>query len=239
MRLKGQGMDGKSLEFYQIYYKDDQLKSLYDFTIPHYNPTLTPYFENSVIASLVPKAKADLVAICSWRLKSKRGDSSTEIILKRAGHFELTKEHIVASDFDIAVLTPRSPTHKPLAMAANWHGKAWVDAFRTLKIFLHTHKLCKVPDELTNTIYENHFIAKWEIYSDYVSQCLIPVLDFVGKEEVFSADSGYLQKKRNDQEAIADYQKVSGRNDWPIAPFILERLFSIWIEGKGFKIINL
>lgn len=232
-------MAGKSLGFFQIYYKDEQLKSLYDFAIPHYNPTLTPYFENSVIKALVPKAQADLVAVCSWRLRSKRGDSSTEGILKRAGHFELTHEHIVTSDFDIAVLTPRSASHKPLAMAANWHGKAWVDAFRALKIFLHGHKLCKVPDELTNTIYENHFCAKREIYSDYVSQCLVPVLDYVGKEEVFSADSGYLQKKRNDQEAIRDYQKVSGRSDWPIAPFILERLFSIWIEGKGFKIINL
>lgn len=232
-------MAGKSLEFYQIYYKDEQLERLYPFALPHRNETLTPYFENSVIAELVPKTKAEFVGVASWRLRSKRGNSSTEIILKREGKFDLTEENIVNSDFDIAVLTPRNANHKPLAMARNWHGKAWDNAFLSLKIFLHGHKLCKVPDELSNTIYENHFIAKREIYLDYVQQCLKPVIEFMSKEAVFEADSGYLQKKRNDQEAIKEYQAKSGRLDWPIAPFILERLFSIWIEYRKFKVINL
>lgn len=240
MQGKSLGMAG-TLEFYQIFYKDEQKEQLYPFAIPFRNERLTPYFENSVIAELVPKTQADFVSICSWRLKQKRASSSTEIILRRAGTFELTHESIIANlGFDIAILTPHNSTHKPLAMARNWHGKAWIDAFTSLKIYLHGHHICKVPDELTNTIYENHFIAKRKIYSDYVSQCLNPVLQFIKSEGgVFDADSGYLQKKIRDQEAVSDYQKVSGRTDWPIAPFILERLFSIWIENKGFKIINL
>lgn len=230
----------KTLEFYQIFYKDEQKDELYPFAIPYRNERFTPYFENSIISELVPKAKADLVSICSWRLRAKRGDSSTMVILKRSGLEPLTHENIVSPDYDIAVLTPRSPTHKPLAMAVNWHGQAWVNGFAKLKSFLYDKRICKVPAELSNTIYENHFCAKREIYCDYVGQCLDPVLSFMRSEGgVFDADSGYLQKKRNDPEAIKDYQRVSGRQDWSIAPFLLERLFSIWIEYKHFKIINL
>jgi hypothetical protein len=233
-------MADKRLDFYQIYYKDGQESELYPFAIPFRNEVLTHYFENSIIARIVPETKSELVSICSWMLRKKRGQSSTEILLKRQGMYELTEERILQSDYDIAVLTPRSPTHKPLAMARNWHGQAWVQAFDVLKRFLHTNKLCKVPDELTNTIYENHFIAKGEIYRQYVSECLIPVIQFIESEGgVFLENSGYLEKCRFDQQKIKEYQRVSGRVDWPIAPFILERLFSIWIEYRKYKVIPL
>jgi hypothetical protein len=189
---------------------------------------------------LVPKTTGDLVAVCSWRLKAKRGDASIWIEGQRQELPNLQKETIIESDFDIAILTPRSPTHRPLDMAINWHGKAWIDAFSVLKGFLFDNKLCKVPNELTHAIYENHFIAKREIYSAYVSECLIPVLSFIDREKgVFQAPSGYIQKLRRDPERAQEYQRLTGRADYPIAPFIIERLFSIWIERKGYKIINL
>jgi hypothetical protein len=240
MHNQGKRMARKTLVFFQIYYKEEQKEFLYPFSVPYKNETLSPYFENAIIAKVIPyTVDVDYIGVASWRLRQKRNDGSTQIILKRQGTFELTHDSITLSDFDVAILTPRSPTHKPLAMAVNWHGKAWVDAFAVLKRFLHDNKLCKVPNKLTNTIYENHFITKREIYCDYVSQCLKPVLEFISKEEIFNVDSGYLAKKRNDPEAIADYQRVSGRTDWSIAPFILERLFSIWIEYKRFNVINL
>ncbi len=221
------------IDFFQIYYKETQLSELYDFATPHFNETLTPYFENSVIAELVPKSTADLIGVCSWRLRKKRGDS------QRYLQGELTKEKILAQPFDVAVLTPRATTHKVLLNASHWHGKAWDDAFIVLKGFLKRDLGIKVPDELSVAIYENHFIAKGEIYRSYVSECLTPTIRFIQNEGVFSADSGYLQKKKWDQEAIKDYQMKSWRLDWPIAPFILERLFSIWIEGRGYKLVNL
>lgn len=230
------------IEMYQIYYKDEQKENLYPFAIPYKNETFSPYFENECIRKIVPTTKEDTkyVSVCSWRLRQKRGDSSTEMILKRAGIFELTKERLEQTEYDIAILTPRSPSHRPLVMASNWHGKAWDNAFMALKIFLHGHNICKVPDELTNTIYENHFSCKREIYCDYVSQCLEPVLSYIEKEKgVFEADANYIQKLRNDPQKIKEYQQASGRTDYSISPFLLERLFSIWIEGKNLKIINL
>lgn len=220
----------KKLDFYQIYYKDEQLTELYDFAIPYRNEVLTNYFENSVIADLVPKSTAELISVCSWRLKQKRGQGSSELILKNR---ELTYESIVSREFDIAILTPRSPGHHIMNMASNWHGKAWDDGINELRKFI------KVPDEIIgNAIYENHFIAKREIYQDYVQSCLRPCMAFMEGNRIFLEGSGYRNKKRDKEEVRMVTDKL-GMQDWPISPFVLERLFRIWIEGKRLNIVNL
>jgi hypothetical protein len=35
----------RTLDFFQVYYKDDQLPQLYNFAKPIFNQALTPYFE--------------------------------------------------------------------------------------------------------------------------------------------------------------------------------------------------
>jgi hypothetical protein len=130
-----------------------------------------------------------------------------------------------------------------LCNARLWHGGpehnyAWEHAEEELKKFIH------IPKEVKTPFYENHFIARKEIYHQYVNECLIPAMEFMGEKEVFKADAGYAEKKARDRDgkgpaAVKRYRELTGRNDWPIAPFILERLFSIWINGKDFKIINI
>lgn len=223
-----------TLDFVQILYREEQREKCYPWSQKYFNNTLTDYFENDVIARIVPTLNADYIAVCSWRLAQKRGDS----IMNLNGDLSLTEEKILSNDFDIAVLTPRSPRHQALLNASRWHGEAWDKAFYVFKnLFLPTVGL-KCPNELSRAIYENHFIARKEIYHGYVTQCLRPAIEFMGTRDIFRADSGYVSKKR-DTEEIKNYQEKSGRQDWPIGVFILERLFSIYIEGKPYKIINL
>lgn len=210
------------IAFYQIYFKEEQKTELYDFAIPHFNETVTDYFENSVIADLVPKAESKRISVCSWRLKQKRGHG---IRLNK----ELTREALI-DDYDVAILTPRSPSHKPLYMASLWHGKAWVDSIKELKKFI------KIPAEVKYSIYENHFVASSDVYKDYVKVCLLPVMDFMSTRPVFFAPSGYAKKKSIQE--VEEYKKKTGKNDWPIAPFVLERLFSIWVNSMNLKIVN-
>lgn len=225
-----------TLDFWQIFYKDEQLPQLYDFATPYKNETLSLYFENSVIAELVPKATADLVGVASWRLKQKRNESSTEFILRRQnGHTLLTKEAILSAEFDVAVLTPRNNSHQPLSVAAHWHGQAWIDAFPVFARYLRNEQNLRVPDDVKTTIYENHFIARREIYQEYVETCLKPAMKHMENESVYFANADYA--KRKPQQERLEYQAKTGREDWPIAPFILERLFSIWIDRRNFKVI--
>lgn len=227
MFFNGEGMAGRSLEFYQVFYKEEQAKELYNFATPYFNRTLTPFFENAIIAELVPQSKADLVSVCSWRLKQKRVDRSMQL----RGQVELTEEKIINSDFDVAVLTPVSKSHKALKMAEHWHGKPWIDAIQKLKEYI------RVPEELTYPIYENHFIATRKIYQDYVTQCLLPIITFMYGNEVFFARSGYAKRKTTaEREIIKDSLNM---DDYPIAPFILERLFSIWIDDKNLNVVKI
>jgi hypothetical protein len=220
-----------TLDFIQIYYDDSQLEKIYPFARPYKNTELTPYFENSVIEKVVPESNADLISVCSWRLMQKRGD------MWRLKDKTLTEEKILSADFDIAVLTPRSPAHQPLSMASQWHGEAWDKGFAHLKDFLREELKIRVPVELTNTIYENHFIAKRSIYHSYVNTCLSPAIRHMEESGSYLEDSGYARRKNSEERKR--YTEATGRQDWPIAPFLLERLFSIWIEGKGYKVIPL
>lgn len=228
-----------SLAFYQIYFQDEQLKECYDFATPYRNETCTDYFENSVIKDLVPKTEADYIAVCSWRIKEKRQSGKCPMILNIYGNDDLSEEKILNSGADIINLRPFSPGHQMLANSAMWHGGqqhnyAWENAIDELK------NIIAVPEEVKTPIYENHFVSRAAVYKSYVSDCLSPVIDFMSSSPSFFADSGYAEKKaRQDPAAVERYRKETGRNDWPIAPFVLERLFSIWINNKQFKIVNL
>lgn len=227
------------IDFYQICYQDEQEKECYPCAQIYRNRALTGYFENSIIQELVPKSSSRLIGVASWRLRKKRQDGWTPMLCGFAGKADdLSTEKILKQDADIMVLTPRSHTHKMLANAEMWHGGpqhayAWQHAIKEMQ------KIIKVPVEVTTPIYENHFIARKEIYHDYITTCLNPVIEYMSDKDVFLSDSGYATKKAKTQpQEVERYRQETGRTDYPIAPFILERLFSIWIEGKQFKIVN-
>jgi hypothetical protein len=225
----------REIDLYQIFYNEDQRSELYDFAKPVFSVGLTPYFENQFIAALVPQSDADYISVCSWRLRKKRAGAAHFLGGFNKDEFSIDK--IKASmPFDVAVLTPHSSSHKPLAMAINWHGKAWVDAYEAFKPFLK--QFGPVPEELNHTIYENHFIARKEIYHAYVSDFLLPAIRFIGTNPVFFSDSNYLPKKKDEYE-IRRVQKLLNRNDWPILPFLLERLFSFYINDKNLNVLKL
>ena len=219
------------LDFIQIIYDDEQEKECYPFATIYKNEKLTPYFENSIICGLVPTLLAENIGIASWRLQRKRGD------MFRLVDKSLSYEKLTSVDYDVAVLTPRSPTHKALFMAAQWHHPAWNEAFPIFKRFLKNDLNIKVPNELSHAIYENHFVARRDIYHDYVNNCLKPSIDYMDNNEIFSIDAGYTKRKTISE--VKRYQEITGRKDWPICVFLLERLFSIYCEGKNFNIINL
>lgn len=230
---------GMSLEFIQIFYNDDQVKHLYSFASPYKNEVVTDFFENKIIAERVPAVNAEYIGVCSWRLREKRQSGKCPIILGITNADDLSKEKILSSGADIINLRPFSPSHQMLANAAMWHGGpqhnyAWENAIEELRTFIH------IPDEVKIPIYENAFTARGSIYVDYVVNCLAPVMDFMSTRPVFFADGGYAEKKaRTEPNSVEDYKKMTGRNDWPIAPFVLERLFSIWINNRNYSIVNL
>lgn len=218
-----------TLDFIQIIYEEYQREKCYPFATIHKNEACTIFFENSVIANIVPKSSADLIGVCSWRLSQKRGD------MFRLADKTLTREKILAHDFDVAILTPRGHTDIETKLL-HWHPK---DAVQTaIEDF---RRRFGFPSEVKRSIYENHFIARGELYRRYCSDMLKPAINYMaGLRDIYMVDAGYINRKQGrEREAALRLLASWGRTDYPLAPFILERLFSIWISDQNLKVIDL
>jgi len=98
----------------------------------------------------------------------------------------------------------------------------------------------KRPHEVKNPVYFNHFVAKREIYLRYIYEMLAPAVHCMATDEEMKkllwVDSGYTALAGPPPESVI---KGLGVEFWPFHPFILERLFSIWIDDKHFNISQL
>lgn len=219
-----------SVKLYQIYFNDDQLKKLYDFAIPFYNTDLTIFFENSVIASIVPYETSDKIAICSWKLKDKL---CWNLGWPRRPH-EITEE-LLNRDYDVLPFTRNSKYHTMLAAANGWH-----PGFKEAMTQIVEGIGKKMPLEVKIPIYQNAFSAKLEIYKDYVSDYLNPAMELIKNDpavyKMATVDSNYTKLMRDDC-AKADYlQSKIGFPYYPLVPFLLERLFSVYVQNKKINV---
>lgn len=210
---------------HQIYYDEKQLPKLYPFAFPYYNPTLTIFFENTIIKDLVSKAQCEKIAVTSWKLQDK--------LRMRVGMRGTLTQQVLDSDFQILSLTKNSKKHTMLAMANQWHP----GFMNTIKLLWEKLGL-KMPGEAKNPIYQNHYVAKTEIYRDYVDNFLSPAMELTEKDEelrnLMLQPSGYAHLNR--QADLKSVKEKLGLNDYPLCPFILERCPSLFYQMKGYQI---
>lgn len=211
----------------QIYYREEQKAACYPFSRLYFNDSLTIFFENSVISSLVMASDSKKIGVCSWKLREKM---RTNVCRPR----ELTEE-VINSDYDVLSFTCNTKYHKMLAAAEVWH-----KGFRPA-----IEKVCQAigqpcPGEVRTPIYQNAFMAKTEIYQDYVKNWLNPAMNaMVGDpelNELILADSNYSNLAKKDAASPDRLQELIGMRFYPLAPFILERLFSIYVHNKRINV---
>lgn len=211
-------------ELVQIFYEEEQKVHCFPFARLHFNDRLTIFFENSVIKDLVLASESEKLAICSWKLKQK-------LRWYIGKHRELTQE-VMDSDYDILSFTRNSASHQMLAAANKYH-KGFKEGMQKIC----DHIGLKVPGEVKQPIYQNHFSAKREIYRDYVQNFLSPAMEFMSTDmkELAMSDSNYSQLSRSKITPEYLMDKI-GLPHYPLAPFILERLFSVYIQNKKIKV---
>jgi len=212
-------------ELYQLFYKDEQKEKLLPFSIPYRTEGLTIFFENYWLSKLVSESKAEKIGVASWKLRDK--------MRARVGLRVPLSVEVLNSDYDILSLTKNSKKHTMLAHLYHWHPSS-KQAMELLWSKLG-FKLC---GEVKNPIYQNHFLAKREIYQDYVNNFLNPAMELIKTDEelnnLMMKDSGYGKLSRE-----ADVKSVKaklGLDFYPLAPFILERCPSCWFQLKNYNI---
>lgn len=220
----------ETISFTQIYWDDSQLAQMYPFATPYKNETLTPFFENSIIAEVVPKTTADRIAVCSWNLRQKHRAFSIPPI------GEITLERLLG-DYDVFAFTKNTNQHQALAAMNVWHPGS-----RELLGRICGGAGVKFPNEVEKPIYQNAFCAKGEIYKAYVKEALIPAMEVMEQDPLIAIecwqDSQYYKLKEPNAAFSQRVKKYLGTDFCPMHTFLLERLFSVWIHGKGLNIIT-
>lgn len=210
-----------SFQLFQIYYAEKQATEIYPFATSYFNKGLTIFFENEVIARLVPTAEAEKVSVCSWKLAQK----------SRRIH-PITPEAL-DSDYEVLSFTRNGRDHKMLAMAATWHP----DFMPAIKLLWQKLGL-KMPGEAKNPIYQNHYAAKTEIYRRYVSEFLSPAMEMITTDEELNTlmmkPSNYGNLNRGSD--IKSVKAKLGLNEYPLCPFVLERCPALFFQINNVQI---
>jgi hypothetical protein len=219
-----------SLDFFQIIYKQEQQKDCYPFARVHFNNELTHFFENSVIERLVLGSRADKISVCSWKLREKM---RWNVCRPRP----LTEE-VLKTDYDVLSFTCNTKYHQMLAAADKWHA-----GFRSIIEKILEAMGEKLPSEVKSPVYQNHFSASSQVYKEYVTTWLTPAMNIMDNDPDINkmcwADSGYSQLAQRDA-ATPEYLKEKiGVPYYPLFPFLLERLFSIFCHNKKIRVTYL
>lgn len=217
----------EQVDFFQICYKPEHEKECYSFSKKYFNNSLTEFFENSLIKSLVSTSEADKIAVCSWKLKQKM---RWNVRMPR----ELTEE-VLKTDFKVMSLTGNTQYHQMLNSAEAWH-----PGIKTILAKLMKHLGDPMPSEVKNPIYQNHFCATRQIYQQYVFEYLSPSMILMNNDlelrELCWRDSNYSNLNKTDSATPAFLKEKIGVAYYPYHPFVLERLFSIFCHNRRIKV---
>lgn len=217
----------QKVDFFQIYYDEPQKAEMFPFATPYFNERLSIFFENTPIRELVLASEAEKIAVCSWKLRKK-----LRFFIGKPR--ELTLD-LLESDYDVMSFTKNTKYHDMLA-AAEAHHPGFMNVMG--RIFAEVG--LELPKrKLTAPIYQNHFVARREIYHDYVKTYLFPCMEVMTNhpeiKEMVLSDSNY--SNLNKKGVSADYLKEKIGVAWyPLAPFLLERLFSIYCQNKRINV---
>jgi hypothetical protein len=216
----------QKVDFWQICYGPGQECHLYPFAKAYKNTHLTEFFENEVILKVVPESTADKIGVCSWQLRDK-----LRFYIPPRREFT---EDVLQEDYDVLLLTRNTHHHQMLAAADRWHPSF-------LRIFFAICDQIGLPrptTEVKHPVYFNHFVAAREIYQEYVATALAPAMAVMTEDPEISKlcwqDSGYTKLKGTTPQPVADKWGY-----YPMHPFILERLFSVFINDRKFNIKHL
>lgn len=215
------------VDFYQICYKPEHESECYPFSKRYFNDSLTEFFENTVIKTLVTASEADKIAVCSWKLRQKMRWN-----VRRPR--ELTLD-VLKSDFQVLSFTGNTQYHQMLNAAEAWH-----PGFKLIMGKILKNLGDPMPLEIKKPIYQNHFCATRQVYQQYVFEYLSPAMILMNNDpelrELCWRDSNYSNLAKKDAATPEFLKEKIGVPYYPYHPFILERLFSVFCHNRKIKV---
>lgn len=221
----------KALEAYQIHF-DQKSKSNCFPEWRHYDNSskLTECFENTVIAELIESGAhldSEYFAVFSHDIARhvhfKEWISDSEKLAFNPDN--LLKVVELNPQVDVFAFEKRRKNQNFIRQAEHYH-PGFVRLITT--IIQEVGFMDQVPKKIDHIILFNHFVARSEMYEQYVTELLNPAMEVMkGMDELWQ-DSGYIKPM---PEVLKDrFFRAFGKPYFPYHPFLLERLPSLFVQ---------
>jgi hypothetical protein len=250
---------------YQIYYSEETKRLIEPEYIPYDNSLKTnKYFESQVMCDLVKNNKhlgSQYFGVVSCNLKQKIGNAQTwGRTLRNQDRQSFTpksfEDFTLNSNADIVTMT-KHPPHIVFLVAEKYHRGIMnlandilkkISTKRVRSDYLKERGLglnYRIPEMQPSVnqisqrpIYFNYFIARPNIYENYLNTMLIPAMDIMDNDprikEMCSAPSGYKEPMSQEDKEILN--GLIGFPYYPMYPFICERLINIYVLAHNYTV---
>jgi hypothetical protein len=208
------------IKVFGIVYREDQLLDGYERYFNKPNKTTGYLFEyNAMIDILSKDIKEDYLGILSWKFPYKTG-----IFRKKLENFIKNNPNK-----DVYILC------RPLNVSYMEFSEKQHPGLRFLVKECCKHTGLEYIEDVKNIVYSNFFIAKTEIYKDYIENIIKPSIKILQNElwEYANKDSTYKGLSPEELE------EQIGMRYYNMITFTLERLFSQYIQNKKLNICKI
>lgn len=168
--------------------------------------------------------KEDLVGIFSWKFARKTN------VPKKLLYKILEETMVKSPKAELYSLSPNFFTMDYLSYSNEQH-PGFMDIFLPLcKDLGLSVKEPKFP------CFSNFFVAKYEIYANFVNNCIKPAIELLETKYKDAAFKDAQYKSGLEKDKLKEF---TGMEYYTFHTFLLERLVGIWIDNKGIKTIQL
>jgi len=209
------------IKVYQIYYRRFQRKFLLEGFIPYFNEIADIYLESGIICDLVGQGECsdcDWFGVFSWKVDRKI----------RGFNFERLQNGVrKRGKYDILAPKRKGKFGRPHKHSYTYRGvKTGFEII--LQKLLEQSVIPYIPsfDKEELCIYSNYFIARREVYIDFVTTLLRPAIDLiVTDEELYE-----VLRELVDYPTPETFTEQTGFEKFPAIPFVLERLINVYVR---------
>jgi hypothetical protein len=222
---------GMNLRVYGIIYGNNKTEFL-----PYFNGAKEKLwrFESNAIIDIVSNKNLEGVnylGILSWKFYQK-----THVSRERLFELFRASENAFADVYNLSPELGRNIAGLGCFMDWSAHKDGHGENLRFLIKDCCEHTGMTYENNPPVVIYANQFLAKVEIYRDYVETIVKPSLELLeGKHwEVANTPSGYQVGLE-----LTQLKQLTGLDFYNFVPFVMERLFMQYVHNKKLKVISL
>ncbi len=225
------------VKVHQIYFDAESHLSLEPEYIPYCNNPTTIFFESEVMCKLVERGahkNCDYFGVVSHKLRNKiKGSKMWGRTIANQSLRDFTpkefESYIRVAGADIASFATHPP-HQVFPWAERYHK----GICRAADLLIRKLNYRIYYDAKSfQVIYFNYFVAKPQIYEDFVKTLLRPAIRIMKCDpDVHALCKVNSHYRFPMPEAVT---KQTGYDYWPLFPFIAERLINLYLLKNSYK----